>query len=118
MRGALYVLAIALLGATAFSAYRVNYATKAALAQLSSVQAEILREQEAIAILKAELAFLTAPERLAALRDSHPALADLRPVTAADHAAIEDLPFPPPEGFWARAAPDAFMPVQAAEAAR
>jgi len=117
VRGALYVLAIALLGATAFSAYRVNYATKAALAQLSGLQAEILREQEAIAVLKAELAFLTAPERLAGLRGRHPALAGLRPLTAADYAAIEALPFPPPDAFWTRAAPSAFMPVQAAEAA-
>lgn len=117
MRSALYALAIAALGATAFSAYRVNYATKAALAELSGLQAEILREQEAITVLKAELAFLTAPERLAALRDRHPALSELRPLTAADHVAIEALPFPPPDAFWARAAPSAFMPAQTAEAA-
>lgn len=113
MRGAIYFLAAALTAAAAFWTYRVNYGAQGALDRVAGLRAAIAAEREAIAVLRAEHAYLAAPERLARLAAAQgPALA-LAPMTADSFAELDTLPFPPPESFWVRADPSAFaLPVE------
>jgi hypothetical protein len=110
VRAALYLTAVALLAASAFFAYRVNYAAMDAYDRVARLQAQIAQEQEAIAVLRAELAFLTSPERLADLLARRGEALALAPMTGESFAAAVDIPFPPPEAFWARPDPAIFLP--------
>lgn len=67
MRVVLGVLAFMGLIALGFWAYRENYATQAAQAEVEALQAEILGLREALAIQRAEWAYLNRPDRLRAL---------------------------------------------------
>jgi len=108
MRGPLYFLAAALVAVAAFWAYNVNYAAKAAQERVASLRQEIAREREAIAVLRAEWAYLAAPDRVRALARANDAALTLSPLAAASYVALDAIPAPPPEAFWARAAPSAF----------
>tara|TARA_R110002095_G_scaffold127011_5_gene110091 strand:+ start:7693 stop:8058 length:366 start_codon:yes stop_codon:yes gene_type:complete len=88
----LNVFSVVLVVAVSIGLYNLKYKVeeqeriKAALAQ------EILNEQDAVRILRAEWSYLTQPERLQSLADRH---LDLAPLTAAQIATFEDLPMPP-----------------------
>lgn len=109
MRGALYIAAAALVALTAFWAYRINYKAVAALDRVQALRAEIAREHEALVVLRADWAWLNAPERLSALLAAHGAALGLAPLSGAQFAALADVPSPPPESFWARADPGVFL---------
>lgn len=64
MRPVLYVLSFLALIALGFWAYRENYATQAALKEVQGLQREIAGLREALAIQRAEWAYLNRPDRL------------------------------------------------------
>ncbi len=108
MRGLMYFVAAALVASAAFWAYNVNYTAKAAQERVAALRQELAREREAIAVLRAEWAYLAAPDRLRALVRKNDAALGLTPLSADAFAEIDTLPAPPPEAFWARADPDLF----------
>jgi hypothetical protein len=108
MRGVLYFAGSAAVAATAFWAYRVNYAAQEALGRVQAVRAEIAAEREGLAILRADWAWLNAPERLARLVEAHAPALGLVPLAGDRYAELAELPPPPPDTFWARAHPDVF----------
>ena len=107
MRGAIYFMAAAGLAAAAFWTYRVNYDAKAAFDRTAALRAEIAAQQEAIVVLRAELAYLSGPDRLRALLDAQGAALDLTSLGGAAFVELSALPFPPPDSFWVRADPKA-----------
>jgi len=60
------IAALAVMG-LAFWAYRENYRTRAAMAELRSLQEQMVGERAALAVLNAEWAYLNRPDRLRAL---------------------------------------------------
>jgi hypothetical protein len=64
MRPVLYVLSFLALIALGFWAYRENYATQAALRDVSALQTEIAGLREALSVQRAEWAYLNRPDRL------------------------------------------------------
>ena len=64
MRPVLYVLTFLGLIALGFWAYRENYATQAALKDVARLQREIAGLREALALQRAEWAYLNRPDRL------------------------------------------------------
>lgn len=108
MRGLMYFLAAALVAVSAFWAYNVNYAAKAAQERVAALRQELAREREAVGVLRAEWAYLAAPDRVRALVAANAGALALAPLAGASFVAIDAIPAPPPEAFWARAAPSTF----------
>jgi hypothetical protein len=96
MRGALYFLAAALVAVSAFWAYRVNYQAQEAQSRVADLRARIEREREAINVLRAEWAWLTAPDRLRQLVDANATALGLAPMSGASFMAVADAPRPAP----------------------
>jgi hypothetical protein len=78
-------------------AYRVNYATQAALDRVADLRAQIAAEREAIAVLRAEWAYLNRPDRLRALVEAHNDVLNLVPVSPEHFAEIGMIAYPPEE---------------------
>jgi hypothetical protein len=95
MRTLLYLSALVLVVVLATWAYRVNYATQAALARVAALGAEIAREREAIAVLEAEWAYLNRPDRLRALVAQHGDLLGLEPLRPEQMGDAASVAFPP-----------------------
>jgi hypothetical protein len=110
MRGAVYFAAAALVAASAFWTYEVNYEAKAALSRIDDLREAIATEREALVVLRAEWAYLNAPDRLARLAAEHADRLGLAPMDGAQFLALADLPEPPPESFWVRAEPSLLTP--------
>ncbi|MEY4982545.1 MAG: hypothetical protein RIR62_811 [Pseudomonadota bacterium] len=64
MRPVFFVLSFLAVMGLAFWAYRENYATQAALREMGQLQDEIASLREALALQRAEWAYLNRPERL------------------------------------------------------
>lgn len=64
MRPVFFVLSFIAVMGLAFWAYRENYATQAALRDMAALQDEIASLREALALQRAEWAYLNRPERL------------------------------------------------------
>ncbi len=64
MRALLYTLGFLAVIALGFWAYRENYATQAVLREVRTLQGEIAGLREALAVQKAEWAYLNRPDRL------------------------------------------------------
>jgi hypothetical protein len=109
MRGVIYIGAAALVALTALWAYRVNYAAQAAMNRVQALRSEITRQHEALVILRADWAYLNAPERLAALLAANGADLGLVPMAGAQFVALSALPLPPLESYWVRADPAVFL---------
>ena len=105
MRSLLYVGALALVALSGAWAYRVNYATLDALARVEALQSEITAEREAIAVLRAEWAWLNRPERLARLAAAFGDELGLRPMRPTDFGTVAAVAYqpPPPHGPGGRA---------------
>lgn len=97
MRGALYIAGVAMIVAMAFWAYRMNYQTQERVAAVENLRAEIGREREAIAVLRAEWAFLNAPERLAKLAHIHRGSLNLSPMAPEFFADLTEIAPPEPD---------------------
>lgn len=122
MRPVLFVAALAMVALVAVWAYRVNYDTRAAVERVETLQRQIHREREAIAVLRAEWAWLNRPERLAGLVAQHAEALGLEPLRPTQMAEIGPLvrmppppapPGPPPRAPWDLPVVDA-LPVRLA----
>lgn len=95
MRVVLFLSAAVLVAVCATWAYRVNYATQEALNRVADLQAAIAREREALAVLRAEWAYLNRPDRLAALVAGPGAVLELVPLAPEQFGAVSMVAFPP-----------------------
>jgi hypothetical protein len=109
MRGVIYFVAAAAVALTAFWAYRVNYAAQEALGRVQAARAAIAAEREALAILRADWAWLNGPDRLSRLAAANAAALGLVPLAGERFADASEVPEPPPDVFWAKADPAVFM---------
>lgn len=89
----LNVLAVLALIGSALYAYAVKYETMLFSAQITKLRHSIIREKEAIAVLRVEWAYLTRPERIQSLSDT---LLDLKPLGLDQIMTWADLPNHPP----------------------
>ena len=95
MRSLLLVLTgLAVIG-LAFWAYRENYRTQAALTQTRQLQREIADLREALAVQRAEWAYLNRPERLRELALLNFPKLGLVPIDADRFGRIADVAYPP-----------------------
>jgi hypothetical protein len=86
----------------AFWAYRENYATQQALREVKALQREVAALREAIAVNRAEWAYLNRPDRLAELVVANVGELPLFAITPEQFAALSNLPLPslvPDEGM-------------------
>lgn len=97
MRGALYLIGVAMIVAMAFWSYRMNYETQDQAKVVRQLQRDIVREREAITVLQAEWAYLNAPERLARLADEHRSELGLAPLAPETFAHIGEVGTPSPD---------------------
>lgn len=94
-----------LAAAAAIGLFQIKYEVQALEDRLRGLNRQILQDQEAIHVLKAEWSYLNEPGRLAELARRH---LDLAPVAPEQFARLEDLPFPlpvPPSGDEGQHAP-------------
>jgi len=96
MRGIVYVLATMGVIALAFWAYRETHQTQRAEAQMRALQSEVAALREAIAVQRAEWAYLNRPDRLralVALNFDHLVLLPIRPEQFGDPEQVAYPPF-------------------------
>lgn len=94
MRSALLILSFLVMLAAGFWAYRENYATKSALNRADALASEISRLTEAIAVQRAEWAYLNRPDRLAELAAANFDRLGLLPMLPEQFAETRLLPAP------------------------
>lgn len=97
MKVVLYLSALVVVVVLATWAYRVNYATQATLDRVASLQRQVAAEREAIAVLKAEWAYLNRPDRLRALVAHQGEALQLAPLDPGQFAEAAMVAFPPEE---------------------
>jgi hypothetical protein len=97
MRGALYIAGVTMIVVMAFWAYRMNYQTQERVGVVENLRKEIGREREAIAVLRAEWAFLNAPERLTKLAHLHRGSLNLSPMAPEMFADLTEISAPEPD---------------------
>lgn len=71
MRPVIYILSFLALIALGFWAYRENYATQSTLKVVEGLQSDIASLHEALAVQRAEWAYLNRPDRLRQLVDAN-----------------------------------------------
>ncbi|HYC04268.1 MAG TPA: hypothetical protein VED40_13300 [Azospirillaceae bacterium] len=87
--------------------YHTSYRVQEQAERLSSINRQIVAEQEAIQVLKAEWAYLNDPARLERLVAQHTAL---KPVQVAQMVTLDAIPEKLPEGVLVAEAPAAAAP--------
>lgn len=97
MRGFLYVLAAIGVIALAFWAYRENHQTQQVAAEVHSLQREITTLREAIAVQRAEWAYLNRPDRLRELADLNFDRLGLIPMDGEHFGRVDQVSYPPAE---------------------
>ncbi len=97
MKGFLTFLGVVAVVFVATWAYRVNYSTQEALSDVARLQRQIAKEREAIAVLRAEWAYLNRPERLLALSEEHFGALRLMPLSADNYSDPMKVIYPTPE---------------------
>ena len=103
MRRSVLLAALCLLAIVAFALYRLEGDVRVMERQLAALNAELLREEQAIHVLSAEWAYLNGPERLQNLAERHLTLA---PVLPSQIAHLNDLPISPEPDLAARRRPE------------
>ncbi len=98
MRSLTYLACVLVVMGLAFWAYRENYATQAAIGEMSQVQRQIAGLREELGVLRAEWAFLNRPDRLRQLVDLNFDRLELGPVESGQFLDLDhiDYPKPPP----------------------
>ncbi len=86
----LNILAVAILISSAVYAYSIKYQTAYRLEQITKTKLEIKAERDAIAVLRAEWAYMTRPERLQPLADRY--LPELKPLQVSQLVTAASLP--------------------------
>lgn len=95
MRPVLYVLSFLAVMALGFWAYRENYATQAALRDVTALQDEIAGLRESLTIQRAEWAYLNRPDRLRDLATLNFDRLGLLPMEPSQFGIVEQVAFPP-----------------------
>jgi cell division protein FtsL len=83
------ILTLSLAVAAGIGLFYAKHRVQALEAELSGLQQQILRDREAIHVLKAEWSFLNDPDRLAELARRH---LEMAPVSGSQLATIDDVP--------------------------
>lgn len=97
MRTLFYLLsALAVMGLAVW-AYDENHKTQQALAELSDLRREIRSLNEALAVQRAEWAYLNRPERLRELAELNFLRLGLMPMSGSQFARIDEIGYPMPE---------------------
>ena len=96
MRPVLYVLSFLAVLASAFWAYRENYATQGQLKHVAALQDEIATLRESIALQRAEWAYLNRPDRLRELATINFDRLGLLPMEPAQFGYTNQVAYPPP----------------------
>jgi hypothetical protein len=96
MRPLVYLATALGLMALVFWAYRENYATQASLREIGRLQAEIADLREALAMQRAEWAYLNRPERLRDLVALNFDRLPLLPLEPGQFQPVGRLALPPP----------------------
>jgi hypothetical protein len=86
----LNIVAILALVGSAVYAYSIKYQTSYRAEQIAKTKIEIKAERDAIAVLRADWAYMTRPERLQPLADKY--LPDLRPLQVTQLVPAQSLP--------------------------
>ncbi len=86
----LNILAIIALVGSAVYAYTIKYQTSYRAEQIAKTRIEIKAEQDAIAVLRADWAYMTRPERLQPLADQY--LPDMKPLQVTQLVSPQALP--------------------------
>lgn len=94
MRPLLILLALLAVLGSGFWAYRENYATKEARREAARLAQDIGRLREAIAVQRAEWAYLNRPDRLAELVVANFDRLGLLPIVPEQFARIDLIPHP------------------------
>ncbi|MGE4220243.1 MAG: hypothetical protein AB7G39_12415 [Alphaproteobacteria bacterium] len=79
--------------ATGYAMFHVNYQVEALKAEVETLRDTELHERESIHILEAEWAYLSRPDRIAALAKQF--LPDFAPASATQITTVAALPYPP-----------------------
>ena len=96
MRPILYALSFLAVIGLAFWAYRENYATQKSLRQVEALQTEIGTLREALAVQRAEWAYLNRPDRLRELSTINFDRLGLFPLEPTQFGQIDQVSFPAP----------------------
>ena len=96
MRPVLYILSFLAVLASAFWAYRENYATQGALKHIAALQDDIATLREAIALQRAEWAYLNRPDRLRELATINFDRLGLLPMEPEQFGASTQVAYPAP----------------------
>ena len=94
MRPLFYIVSVLLVMLLGAWAYQENVRTQTALREVESLQREIGRLRERRAVLAAEWAWLTRPERLRDLTELNFARLGLMPLLPTQFARIDEVPYP------------------------
>ncbi len=97
MRPMVYILCLLCLIALGSWAYRENYATQTALRDLRDIQQDIAQLHDALAVQRAEWAFLNRPDRLRNLATINFDTLGLLPMEASQFATATDIAYPAPD---------------------
>jgi hypothetical protein len=90
----LHVLVVAALVFAAADVYKIKFDSTLQAERVAKLRAEVRRERDAIAALRATWSELDNPERLQALARRHLAL---KPIDITQHDALDRLPERPPQ---------------------
>ena len=96
MRPLLYVLTAFALMSLAFWAYRENYTTQSAIRDVAALQDEIADLREALALQKAEWAYLNRPDRLRDLAVLNFDALGLLPLEPDQFGRVDQVAYPLP----------------------
>lgn len=86
----LNIVAIVALVGSAVYAYTIKYQTSYRAEQIAKTKIEIKAERDAIAVLRADWAYMTRPERLQQLADKY--LPELKPLAVRQIVSAQSLP--------------------------
>jgi hypothetical protein len=95
MRPVLYILSFLAVLASAFWAYRENYATQGKLKEVAALQDEIATLRENIALQRAEWAYLNRPDRLRELATINFDRLGLLPMEPEQFGQLDLIAMPP-----------------------
>jgi hypothetical protein len=96
MRAFLTAMTFLILMALAFWAYRENYQTQQALREMDALQREIADLRDALAVQRAEWAYLNRPERLRDLVTMNFDRLPLLPLEPGQFQPVDRVAMPPP----------------------
>jgi len=111
MRPILYALSFLAVIGLAFWAYRENYATQKLLRQVEALQTEIGTLREALAVQRAEWAYLNRPDRLRELSTINFDRLGLFPLEPTQFGQIDQVSYPVPPAMFLQDSLDGILTI-------